>query len=340
MASETRQITLMQAVMRAWVTFNMTTLLRMNVAGEKNIPTRGPLIVAANHLSGFDGAIVGNYLPPDTEYAAPGDFRLLFPGNLIVAWSRTIRVKRAASLELDAVRRMTDILKGGGILVIFPEGGTWEKPITDAKTGTVYLSMITQTPILPVGIGGVYRIWGDVYRLRRPEVSLTFGEVIPPIPTPFRAERDAVLEEATHDLMRRIYRLLPGPDQQWYDTQERRRYDVWTEVWRGSEPKMTNLPGRAALGEFMSKPNLLNPFIKNAGLPLDPLRYPGTRFPPATVKLAIRSLKSTQSPSLRDYLEYRLGVEKTRDISDALEGLMGLANDPAVTGITLKPTTR
>lgn len=333
-------ITFGQTLLRTWSRFNVDALLRLNTAGEKNIPDKGPLLIAANHASSLDAPVLSYFLPPTMWYVGPGDFKLIFPSNLIVKWSRTIRVKRANSLELEGLRRMIDVLKKGGRLLIFPEGGTWEKPLHQAKEGVAYLSMITQTPILPVGIGGAYGTWSEVFRLKRPMISVKFGELIPPVPQAAHAHRDAVLENATRDLMDRIYRLLPGPDQKRYDELARRKYDLYTEIWRGDVPQMVDLPGRAALGELIQKPNLLNPFVRNAGLPIDPLRFHGRRFPVSALQLAVKSLKNTRQPSLQEYLEYRLGSEKTTAIQFALDALQQIANTEGVTGISLKPVWR
>src|SRR5258708_23067551 len=92
--------------------------------------------------------------PPAREFVAPGDFKLLFPADLIIKWYGLIPVKRSLQLERSSLKLMTDILKSGKMLGLFPQGGTWEKAITDAKSGAAYLSMTTRAPILPIGIGG------------------------------------------------------------------------------------------------------------------------------------------------------------------------------------------
>jgi 1-acyl-sn-glycerol-3-phosphate acyltransferase len=333
------QPTLIQSIIRGTARVTISALIRVHVTGQANVPPNGPLIVVGNHLSTIDGLLLGAILPPSAWFVGPGDFRLLFPGNLFLKWSRTITVRRSTKLELASLKHMSELLRAGGILALFPEGGTWEKPIQDAKPGAAYLSLVTGAPILPVGLGGTYQVWNRAARLTRPRVTVNIGALMPPVQAEGKARREAALTAATQDIMQRIYNLLPPEDRARYDDWATRRYDVWVEVWRGGEAKMIDLPGRAALGELMQKPNLFSPFVRNAGLPLDPLRVPGVRFMPDAVRLAAASLERALRETFADYIEYRLGEAKAASLRTALAALVELATTPGVTGIALTPTS-
>src|SRR5947209_14153104 len=45
-------------------------LMRLEVRGKENVPRRGPLIVASNHLHNFDPAVIGAVLPRNLCYMA------------------------------------------------------------------------------------------------------------------------------------------------------------------------------------------------------------------------------------------------------------------------------
>ncbi len=328
----------MRPFLRGLSRLAIALLTRTSVTGLENVPRTGPLLILGNHTSTIDPLLLLAFLPSETEFVGPGDFKLLFPGELAIRWYGLVRVRRSTQMERASLRLMTDLLKSGKILGLFPDGGTWEKPITDAKAGAAYLSMTTNTPILPVGIGGAYRAWDRIARLQRPRITVSFGPIMPPVQgSGQRAKRGEELDAATQAIMRRIYDLLPPADRARYDDLARRRYDVSVEVWRGNAHAMVTLPGSEVLAELMLKPNLLSPLVHNAGLPLDPLRWHGVRFPPQAVRLAAASLQRALHAEFADYMEYRLGAPKAQALYAALDALVALAEQPDVTRIVLTP---
>jgi 1-acyl-sn-glycerol-3-phosphate acyltransferase len=242
-------------------------------------------------------------------------------------------------VELEGIRKLTETLKAGHIVLLFPEGGTWEKPLSQAKPGAAYLSMITQTPVLPVGVWGTYDVWGKTFRLQRPEVWVKFGEVLAPVASVSRERREQALQDATREIMEAIYRLLPGPGQIWYDQQAQLAYSCYVEVWHGSQPHMQNIPGQAALAEVMLKANLLNPLFRNGQIPLDPLRYAGYAFGKTSYDLMLKYLKPAlaQGGAFHGYFNYRLGDEKAAQFDFAIDALAKLISTPGVDKIVLKP---
>lgn len=326
--------------MRALSRWLVSLFFRVRITGQENVPAHGPLVGVANHFSTADAMLVRLVLPPDTWYVGPADFKLLFPANLFLRYSRTILVKRSTRMELSSLKRMTEVIKGGALLFLFPEGGTWEKGIYNAKGGAAYLSLQTGAPILPIGLGGTYQVWGKALRLRRPVVTINIGPVMPPVTAPDRVRRSQALDQATRQTMRALYSLIPPEDRALYDDWATRQYDVWVEVWRGDSPSMVDLPGRAALGELIQKPNLFSPFWRNMKLPVDPLRLHGIRFTGEALRMAARAMLESLNGPLNEYLEYRLGVAKAAETRKALAALLDVAYEPGVTGITLKPTSR
>ncbi|MEP7287556.1 MAG: lysophospholipid acyltransferase family protein [Chloroflexota bacterium] len=318
----------------------LTLLTRTTIIGQENIPAHGPLLILANHSSTIDPMLLGMGLPETTEGVGAGDFKLLFPANVIMAWYGLIPVKRSLQLDRASLKLMTDMLNSGKMLSLFPQGGTWEKPITDAKAGAAYLSMITGAPILPVALGGTYRAWDKVVRLQRPHLTLTIGTVMPPVQAPAqKSQRGDVLDAATQEIMQRIYELLPPADQRWYDELAATRYNLDVEIWRWKTREPIRLPGSAVLGEVLLKPNLISPLIQNAKLPLGPMLKHGVHFPADLVRTAATSLQSALHSSYEGYMEYRLGIDKSQQLYAALDALIDLTNSPGVGQIVLKPTS-
>jgi 1-acyl-sn-glycerol-3-phosphate acyltransferase len=327
-----------RTTMRAISGIFLNAFTRTTITGYENIPASGPLLILANHVSTIDPMLLLARLPATTEFVGPGDFKLLFPANLIIKMYGLIPVKRSLQLELRSLKQMQDILKSGKMLGLFPQGGTWEKPITDAKPGAAYLSMTTGAPILPVGIGGAYGAWEKVARLQRPRLIVNIGKVMPPVQPPAdKSKRAEVLESATQDIMQHIYDLLPPADQRWHDDLARTTYTLTVEVWRKTKRETPDLPGSAVLGEILLKPNLISPLVRNAKLPLGPMLKHGVHFPPDLVRLAATSLQSALHADFAGYMEYRLGEEKSKQLFAALDALIALTAQPEVSQIALTP---
>lgn len=149
---------------------------RTRITGLENIPhdSETPLIFAANHASTYDVVLLMLHIPVPIHPVGPADFKLLFPANLLVKWAGVILIHRGLA-DKDSIKRMSEVLKAGGHLALFPEGGTWEKRLDDVKPGVAYLSQSTGARIVPVAIGGSYGVWARLLRLARPEVTLHFA---------------------------------------------------------------------------------------------------------------------------------------------------------------------
>ncbi len=330
---------LMRAFMHQVSRRALSLLTRTTVSGIENIPASGPLLILANHNSTIDPMLILANLPATTEFVGPGDFNLLFPANLIIRWYGLVQVKRSVQLERSSLKLMTDILKSGKMLGLFPQGGTWEKPITDAKAGAAYLSASTGAPILPVGLGGTYQAWNKVARLQRPRLSINIGQVMPPVQlSGNKSKRAEELDAATRQIMQRIYELVPAEDRVWYDDLAHRRYDLMVQVWRGREVETVTLPGGSVLGELLVKPNLMSPLIYNARLPLGAIRKVGVWTSAPAVHKAVTNLQRALHDSFAGYMEYRLGDAKSRDLYAALDSLAALSQAPGVSEIALTPT--
>ncbi len=300
--------------------------LRVTVRGQEHIPARGPLLVLFNHLSNLDGPLVVANFPHDLELVGPGDFRLLPIGQWALrAYAMTLIPRGRA--DRGSLKAIIEHLKAGRMLAMAPEGGTWEKRLSEVKPGAAYVSQVTQAPILPVGLGGVYGVEWELLRLRRPRVTVTFGEVMPPVPpSADRRQREADLEAASAAIVARIYSLLPPEDRARYDRWGRETYELRVEFTAPGEglPLACDgppLPDMAALGELLAKPNLFRPLWQNAGLDVEPFRQ-ARFFAPIEVQITARRLQETLSAGdFRDYLPYRLGEAKAAQALAALEAL-------------------
>ncbi len=316
-----------RAILRRAIRMLQPVFSRAEVRGIENIPTSGPLLILFNHLSTLDGPLVMANMPGEIELVGPGDFPMT-PGGQLVIRAYGITLINRGRADRASLRAVIDHLRAGRMVAMAPDGGTWEKAITDVKDGAAYLSQITQTPILPVGLGGLYRVPvpGAAAFLSRPRITIAFGEVIPPVPpSADRRQRDADLRAASLAIMRHIYDLLPAEDRARYDRWARASYELRLDFAAEDGAPLAYdgppLPDLSALGEFLAKPNLFRPMWQNARLAVEPFRE-ARFFPAMEVRLAARDLYATLTAGSFDvYLQYRLGNERAAAALAALRAV-------------------
>ncbi|GAB4569155.1 MAG: hypothetical protein Kow0077_01210 [Anaerolineae bacterium] len=331
MADQPSALARRRVFLRRGIHFLQRVFSRSTVEGVEHIPPRGPALLCFNHLSILDGPLVVANVPYDIELVGPGDFPMTPLEEVVVRAYGITRINRGRA-DRTSLRALLAHLRAGRLLAMAPDGGTWEKPILQAKTGAAYLSQQTGAPIIPVGLGGLYEVpVVDVGKLlTRPRISIRFGEPMPPVPpSADRRQREADLEAVTQELMSRIYALLPPEDQARYDHWARAQYALAIDCAREGTGEPVpyagpDLPDMTALAEFIAKPNLFRPMWVNAGLLVDPFRF--RRFyAPMEVRLAARDLYRTLTHGAFDvYLHYRLGNEKA---ALALAGIRAIRDE-------------
>jgi 1-acyl-sn-glycerol-3-phosphate acyltransferase len=112
--------------------------------------------------------------------------------------------------DAHALRVARDHLKNGGVLGLSPEGTRSPTgALISAKTGVAYLADQASVPIVPVGVAGTYHVMAKILTLRRPRITVHFGEPfkLPPIDRKNKAES---LKKNTDEIMCRIAALLPS----------------------------------------------------------------------------------------------------------------------------------
>ena len=309
---------------------------RTTVTGLENIPRNpeAPMIYAANHSSTYDGILLLLHLPGDVALVGPGDFKLLFPANFIVNFLGVILIHRGTA-DRDSVKKMTALLKAGENLIIYPDGGTWEKRLDDVKPGVAYLSMTTGAQIIPISIGGAYQVWSRIFRLRRPRITVHIEPPMPPVVSEDRKKRQEDLQNASLTLMQTIYDHLPAADQQRFDLHARQKFSGTVEVL----PESSDIDlskDCSVMAELISKPNLFSPLHRNLKLPLDPFLDTNRFYDPNTFQTAVTALYNTFEEDLRDYLSYRLGDQKAGKAFEELDYLHAVSEQAAEQNLSLR----
>ena len=149
---------------------------RLEVIGGKNIPNTGGVIVAANHVSYLDPPVIGVALKRRPTYIAKEYlFRVPLIGGVVRGCCFPVKHdKPQPSVIKEAVTR----LKGGGVLVLFPEGSrSTDGNFLDAKRGVGMIACISSVPIVPTLIEGTDRALPVGAKLLRPaKIKVVFGK--------------------------------------------------------------------------------------------------------------------------------------------------------------------
>lgn len=177
---------------------------RVTVRGREHIPRSGPVVLVANHSSLLDGPLLLGMVPRPVVFLIKQE---MFSGAL--GWFLTrigqIGVRRGEPDRtplLNAVR----VLKGGGVVGVFPEGTRGSGEIDNAQHGAAWLARASGAQILPVACRGTRRPEGSGRRLL-PRIDVLFGEPISPAGGKGRAGLVAATETVRNELVELIAEL-------------------------------------------------------------------------------------------------------------------------------------
>ncbi len=177
-------------------------LHRIEHRGKAHWPRTGPLLVTSNHPTLWDPWLVGMGTSRFVYWMAWDE---IFDWPLI---GRAVRAYHAFPVDLEkpkvsTLRRAKSVLRRGGALGVFPEGGrtTGERGELDPfKPGVARLALSLDAPILPVSIKGARRAWPKQrsYPLPGPRITVTYHPVIVPslfLPDAPKRDREKALLE-------------------------------------------------------------------------------------------------------------------------------------------------
>lgn len=165
---------LIQLIIKVALKINGT----LTVYGRENIPEKGGVIVASNHISYLDPPLVGSVLPRIATFMArKGLFEVPILKWMInrAAFPVDRENPKPSSIK-DAVRR----LKKGEVLVLFPEGKRSETgELQEAKRGVDVIAKMSKAAIVPtLLVGSDKALPSGAKWLKRADISVVFGKPI------------------------------------------------------------------------------------------------------------------------------------------------------------------
>lgn len=188
---------------------------RPKVDGLEHVPTTGPAILAGNHVSFSDHFFVPLVVSRKVIYLAKADYfnRKGLAGRLTAAFFNAAGQKpvdrSSGRAGLAAIQTAVDVLAGGDLLGIYPEGTrSPDGRLYRGRVGVARLWLDSRVPLLPCAVIGTDIVQPPGRRVPRlAPVAVRFG---PPMDLERYAgrKRDARLfREITDDVMREIQSL-------------------------------------------------------------------------------------------------------------------------------------
>jgi len=198
--------------LRAFLTPFLMLAFRPKVRGLRNVPAKGPVIIASNHLSFSDSIFMPLVVPRKVTFLAKSEYftspglkgfikKLTFIALGQVPIDRS-GGKRSEAALLTGLR----LLGQGHCLGIYPEGTrSPDGRLYKGRTGIARMAIESGVPVVPVAMFNTAEIQptGQVVpKVRR--VEMVFGE---PIYFTGDSTDQGVLRAATNQLMDKIAQL-------------------------------------------------------------------------------------------------------------------------------------
>lgn len=135
------------------------------------------MILAANHVSGYDPFVIGSLVPRALYFLAKRElFRNPLLGAVLRVLLHAIPVDRR-DIGHATVRRLNELLAAGEAILLFPEGTRSRSgQIGEGKAGVGMLAAANQADIVPVRVDGLHGARGSLWR--RPRIKVVFGPVL------------------------------------------------------------------------------------------------------------------------------------------------------------------
>ncbi len=183
---------------------------RVSVEGREHLPKRGPVILAANHRSFLDSIFLPLVVGRRVTFVAKAEY---FDDRKTAWFFRgvgQIPIRRSGgSASEGALEAATEVLEGGGVFGIYPEGTRTRDGFTHrGHTGLARLARRTGAPIVPVGLVGTDDCQPTDKKMPKlfRDVSIRFGAPI--APERYAANDDGLaLRQITDEVMFEIVQL-------------------------------------------------------------------------------------------------------------------------------------
>jgi 1-acyl-sn-glycerol-3-phosphate acyltransferase len=186
-------------------------LVRLDVQNPENLPTDGPAIVVANHLSFFDSVLLMFALPRPVSMLGKAEYTDRWVTRWLFCGAGMIPIRRENPGDLvHAFEQVGAVLDRGEVVGMFPEGTRSRDGLLHrGHSGAAHLALTTGAPLVPVGIIGTDQILPSGARVVRPfrHATISVGEPIRAADCGFTRSTNRARREITDRFMSDVRRL-------------------------------------------------------------------------------------------------------------------------------------
>lgn len=145
-----------------WVLAN--TIYRLHFEGRDHVPRTGAAVIVANHITFIDWFIITAASRRPVRFVMDHNFFKLPVVGLVFRAAKAIPIapaKEDAALKERAFARISEELKDGHLVCIFPEGKiTFDGLLNPFRPGVEQILKLDPVPVIPMGLTG---LWGSFF---------------------------------------------------------------------------------------------------------------------------------------------------------------------------------
>ena len=321
--------TLIRNAYRYLVRGTFPFLTKTTITGLQHFPKKGPLIIIGNHTGAMEVVLMGTYAPQPLEFY--GAMEMPWNGWMgkAVELYGLIPVYRGYT-SLDTMKIGIGLLKQGGMLGLFPEGGFWEPGKQKAQSGVAWLSYMAQAPVLPIGFGDTRGKMAEIFALKRPTFDMNIGELLPPVTLDKTLNKKDALQKAADDLMDAVWALVPEDERKRKESapeNERFALDLSLYDQHGKLvpiPHELTLTDGAWISRFAHRPNLIDSIRDYIFIPVQVLKELDRHPPAKEIYEAARTMLEYVENENPQYFNYRYGYADGASFHNSFRQLRAL----------------
>lgn len=151
----------MEPFFRFIVKYIFKFFYKTKFVGFENIPSKGPVLLIANHVSYIDGILIQSACKRKVGFLIDQNIYQLPVVNYFMRLNGGIPILPKKESVSKALAEISKRLESGEIICIFPEGQlTYTGNIGRFKPGIEWIIEQDPVPIYPIAIDG---LWGSVF---------------------------------------------------------------------------------------------------------------------------------------------------------------------------------
>ncbi len=151
------------------------------IEGEENLPDDGPVILCSNHLAAGETILLPAMLKRGMVFSAKMElFQIGGLRGRIFRWflrniGQLSMDRSGGQASADDIQRFAQVLRDGGVLTMFPEGGrSPDGRLYRGRTGAARLALRENVPVVPAAVSytQMFKSRIGIPRLRRPGIRI------------------------------------------------------------------------------------------------------------------------------------------------------------------------